>query len=232
MNPHIMKKILIRFVAPTMFAIATPLSAVPIYVDFGTAAPSATLGGYSMTAFSDDTSAEGTSTLGLASPVSGNLQFSTGLTHFEVGGGWASWSHGYAGDAYHLDELQLGNMLTMTMPAETMAFSFYLEPAFFDLLNFSISVETFGGLSTGLIPATIAGSGGATGFGFYSDDLTDSIKSITIEGLDTFPDGFAVGEFAINSAPPSQGVPDGGASMLLLGVALSGLGAVRRFLPY
>ena len=229
----------------TLFALTLTTSclATVITVPLGTAAPPSTLGGYYMQAFPDDASPEGTPTFALtppaAAPVSGLLFFDTEMAHLEVPTTWVTWSHGYAGDVYWFDELSLGQWdqaggpmptaVTMALPADTRAFSFYLEPAFFDLnqdasATFQVSATTAGG-ETALSEVDIMAFGGATGFGFYTDDLADSIASISILGLDTWPDGWAVGEFAINSI---EGVPDGGASVLLLGLALAGLGAARK----
>jgi len=224
----------------TLFALtlATPAFAALFQVGLGTTAPPAALGGYYMQGFPDDTSPEGTATFGLmppaAAPVSGPLLFDFAMIHYEVPSGWGTWSHGYEGDVYQFDQLVaedigFGPTLTMALPTDTRAFSFYLEPAFFGLnqdgsARFQVSATTANG-ETALSEADIMAFGGATGYGFYTDDLADSIASITILGLDTWPDGWAVGEFAINSV---EGVPDGGVTVLLLGLALAGLGAVRR----
>jgi hypothetical protein len=224
---------LIAFTGTMVLSLVTPTLAAPVYVNLGTAAPPGTLGLiYTMEAFPNDTSAAGSLVASLAppaAPVSGQLAFLPELVHYEIvsGGVWGTWSHGYAGDVYHLNEFDLGtNVLTMTLPTDTKAFAFYLEPGFFDLYDFSINVDTFAGSSLSPITASINGDGGATGFGFYTDDPSDSLTSITITGDGTWPDGFAVGEFSINSIP---NVPDGGTTLLLLGVALSGIGAARRY---
>lgn len=219
---------LIAFTGTMVFTLVTPTLAVPVYVDLGMTAPPGTLGGYTMAAFPDDASAVGSVVTSLApppaAPVSGPLAFSTDLTHYEVGS-WGTWSHGYTGDVYWLDEFIFGNVLTLTLPLDTKAFAFYLEPGFLGALDFSITAATYGS-SSGLIPATINGNSGATGFGFYTGNAADSLKSITITGTNTWPDGFSVGEFSINSVP---NVPDGGTTILLLSFALSSMGVARRY---
>lgn len=221
---------LIVFTGTMVLAMVTPALAVPIYGDLGMTAPPGTLGGYTLAAFSNDTSAEG-SVLNLlapppSSPVSGSLSFAPEVVHYEVAGGWGTWGHGYVGDVYWLDEFFLGNSLTMTLPLDTKAFAFYLMPGFLDTYDFSILVDTSAGGILAPITASIDGNGGATGFGFYTNDSSDSLKTITITGNGTWPDGFAVGEFSINS---TSNVPDGGITFLLLGVALFSMGTARRY---
>jgi hypothetical protein len=235
----------IRVLGSCALVLATPAFAGLIGVDLGTAAPPAVLGGYYMQAFPADPSPEFTIVFTVtppaAAPVSGPLFFDTEMIHNKVGGGWLTWSHGYEGSVYHFDELMLGEWdaqdnpiptpVVLSLPGETKAFSFYLEPAFFGSnqdgsANFEIAVETTGGLA-GVWNEDILGFGGAAGFGFYTDDPLDSLASISILGLDTWPDGWAVGEFAINSIQ-THGVPDGGTSWVLLGLAVAGLAFIRK----
>ena len=233
----------VRVLSFCALALATPAFAGLVQVDLGLTAPPSVLGGYYMQAFSDPT-AEGSAVFSVAppaaAPVSGPLFFDTEMVHYKVSSGWLTWSHGYKGSVYHFDEVALGDWddednpiptpVVLSLPGDTKAFSFYLEPAYFGLnqdgsATFQMSVETTGGLA-GLWERDILGFGGAAGFGFYTDDPLDSIASITLLGLDTWPDGWAVGEFAINSIRTDA--PDGGASWMLLGLALAGLACIRK----
>jgi len=216
----------------TLFALTLTTSclATVITVPFGTAAPPATLGGYTMAQFSDPRP-EGSLVTDIAppatSPVVGNLLFDAELEHLRVGSAWDTWSHPYTGDVYWFDELTYGNSLTMTLPGGTTAFYLYVEPDFFGTFAFGFSA---GG---GVLEIAIDGEGGAQGVGFYTDDPAVWLDSVIIQKVVTdpndpfadFSNGFGVGEFGINGVP---GVPDGGASVLLLGLALAGLGAARK----
>lgn len=153
------------------------------------------------------------------SPVSGNLVFDHELIRYKVSDDWNTWSHGYSGDVYFLDEFALGSTLTMTLPGDTKAFYFYAEPNFADLFDFTVSS------GSAFAAVSIDGTGGARGFGFYTDDPSESLTTITISSAGTWPDGFAVGEFGINSIP---GVPDGGVSSWLFAFVVIGLGAIQR----
>jgi len=156
----------------------------------GTAAPPATLGPYTMTPFANDPVAIGTVVASAPAPV-GVVGFSPSLTNFEIGSGWATWSHGYTGDVY----ATLGpTSATMTMPAQTRAFYFYAEPN--PLAVFNITATAQDGTTSGPIP--VDGNAGATYFGFFATG-PDLIASITVSSTVDF----AVGEFGIAyNAPP------------------------------
>lgn len=188
-----MTKILTAIAAAFMLG-ATTLTA-DIYFDGspGTGAPPATLGGYTMTSFDDDTR----SIPGTVSDVSGptgDVDLSPSLTHVEVGSGWATWSHGYTGDVYYT----LGTTITMSLPANTVAFQFYAEPNSFG--TFTMEAIADDGTSSGEIEVT--GHGGAQYFGFYADG-GDKIATITV----TAPSGalgLAIGDLAIAACPAPE----------------------------
>ena len=196
--------------AALALVIAVPASAATItFVDLGTAAPPATLGGQSMTAFGD-TTPNFTTVGSIASPLGGSLGFSPSVEARTIGSGWATWSHGYTGEVFY----SLGaTSVTMTMPTGTTAFYFYGEPNPFSVFSFT-ATATDGTVFTSSGPLPIDGSSGARGFGFYTGD--GSISSITFGGdID-----FAIGEFGIASVPEP-------ATLLLLGSGLLA-GAARR----
>ncbi len=154
----------------------------------GTAAPPATLGPYTMTAFGPDGRPLGETVSNVTGP-GGTVGFSPSLTHVRVGQGWATWSHGYTGDVYYT----VGTQITLTLPAGTKAFYFYAEPNTFDV--FSVEATAQDGTTSGPIP--VQGDSGAQYFGFYGTGDA-ALSSITVTTTDT--SGFAVGEFGINPA--------------------------------
>lgn len=128
------------------------------------------------------------------------------------------------GDVYWFDEVLNGNTLTLTLPTDTKAFYLYLEPNFFDTFEFTVN--------SGVASETlnIVGQGGAQGVGFFGN-AGESLLSLVITKTDLdFSDGFAVGEFGINSATLIPGMPDGSIPPLLTGSVLFALGVVRRWI--
>jgi hypothetical protein len=155
----------------------------------GTAAPPATLGPYAMTAFGLDPQPEFEVVPSVVDPA-GTVGFAPSLFHLRVGVGWATWSHGYAGDVYWT----LGELTTtMSLPPDTVAFYLYAEPNPFGL--FEITAVTQDGTQSG--PILVDGFGGATYFGFYATG-TSTLASITVSSVVDF----AVGEFAIATNRP------------------------------
>lgn len=185
--------------------------AVITAVDLGTGAPPAMLGGYAITMFPDDPRSLFDIVNDVPSPLGGNLTFDISLMLFEIGAGWASWSHGYTGDVYWT----LGSdVLTLGLPADTAAFLFYAEPNPF--APFTITATANDGTS---LSALVDGFAGANGYGFYT--LGAPLTSIKVEG---FGVDFAVGEFGIAVIPETSTVVSG---TVLAG--LLGFGGWRRF---
>lgn len=176
-------------------------------VDLGTGAPPATVGGYNMIAFGDDTRGVfgDVSGVGVAdgSPF-GTIGFSPDVNHREIGAGWATWSHGYTGDVYYSNGAL---SVTITLAPMTGAFYFYAEPNPFAVHT----ITAVSGNTTLSIP--VDGNGGANGWGFYTDDFS-ALTSITISS----DADFAIGEFGAARVP----APGAGA------LALAGLGMIAR----
>ena len=72
----------------------------------------------------------------------------------------------------------------------------------------------------------------STGNNIFLYDNLDSVQYAVID-LDVFPDDFNIGKVShtgATAAGTTTPVPDGGATLILLGAALSGLGMARRFM--
>lgn len=156
----------------------------------GTGAPPPDLGPYTMTPFGPDPQPTGTTVNGVSDPA-GTITFSQPLTHSTVGFGWATWSHGYAGDVYHNSD---GSAITITMPAGTKAFYLYAEPNAFDV--FDVQATAQDGTTSGPVP--VQGNSGARYFGFYGTGDSE-IATITVTTTDT--SGLGIGEFGIFVPP-------------------------------
>ena len=153
----------------------------------GTSAPPATLGPFTMTSFAADARPVPGDVTDVAGPT-GSLGFGAPVSHVRIGSGWSTWSHSFAGDVYFTKGAR---SLTLTLPPNTGAFAFYVEPNNFSTFNVTASSQD--DTTSGAVP--VEGFAGATYFGFYGvGDAT--IASITI----TSTISFAVGEFGIAEA--------------------------------
>jgi len=106
------------------------------------------------------------------------------------------------------------------------AVDFYEEPNQF--ADFSMTATDSSGAT---VTTIINGFHGSAGVGFYENNPGGPyLTSITVTCTD--PTGFAIGEFGINGGTLTGGigVPDGGATVLLLGAAMVGLAYTRRML--
>ena len=179
-------------------------------VALGTAAPPGVLGPYTMTPFPLDPQGLFLPVTSVASPLGGTVDFSAPLTHYTVGAGWATWSHGYSGDVY----FEPGTSVTLTMPAGTGAFYLYAEPNLMQPFTITAIAQD------GTVVSQIAdGNAGAAGYGFYGT-AGSRISSIQVDFLQGEL-GFAIGEFGI-AAVPAPG------AILLGSIGISLVGWLRR----
>lgn len=186
---------------------AVAVSAAPAAVFYdagpGTGAPTGMLGGYTMTAFPPDPQPIFTDATSIASPLGGELEFSKPLSHRRIGSGWASWSHGYAGDVYLVQDPEEDvYKVTLTLPPDTGAFEFYVQPDISGIHTFTAVTDD--GTSSG--PYDVVASSGARYAGFYATEGS-TITSIEVACESRL---FAIGEFGIAR------VPEPGAVVILL----------------
>ncbi|MBM3844098.1 MAG: hypothetical protein FJ397_12700 [Verrucomicrobia bacterium] len=131
------------------------------------------------------------------------------LELMRIGQGRATWSHGYGGDVLYWDELRSGrSTVTLSLPAGTRVFSFFLEPNFFGSASFGVMGSN--GVESILFDGwAVEGEGGAQGLAFGVRSGTPDLVSVTFTGLNTIPDGFGFGELALNGAPTCPRCPSG-----------------------
>jgi hypothetical protein len=157
----------------------------------GSGAPPSTLGGYAMTAFSDDPRDQYSTVSDGRTGPTGNVGFDHDMTLLTAGNGWNNWSNSYTGDVYFTGFGS--NSVTMMLPTGTDAFYFYAEVNLFTTAE--ITATTDDGTTSG--PISVTTPYGAKYFGFYGTGGT-KIVSITV----SYPNdgyGFAVGEFGIST---------------------------------
>jgi hypothetical protein len=170
----------------------------------GTSAPPGTLGPFPMTKAAADSRpvSLGTAVSDFTLP-DGTMTFSPGVLHLTIGHPWATWSNGYTGDVYY----DSGTTLTMTLPAGTSAFYFYVEPN--TLASVTVAATAQDGTTSG--PESFSGFRSARYFGFYGTGGA-TVTTITVSGPSG---GFAVGEFGVASAA---------GQLVSLGQAVQGVG--------
>lgn len=209
------RRLLLAIFAALALCVARPALCTTTAVDLGTAAPPGTLGSYTMTPFGPDGRPHFNDEVDVPSPLGGVVGFSSPANHRAIGDGWATWSHGYTGDVYYTNGAL---SISLIMPANTGAFYLYAEPNPFGPFTMTVTDSTGATITT-----TVEGDSGANGFGFYTN--MGSLVSISVSSTVDF----AIGEFGIANTQ-GQGVPDGGSAVALLGIALTGIGGVRRLI--
>lgn len=171
------------------------------FVNLGTSPPPSTVGPFTVTPYNIAAQAaipDGTLVTSIPGDPrpGGTLTSSINLSKRTVPATWATWSHGYTGPVF---STRGGATVTLTFNPPVNAFYLYVEPNNFGIHHCSAVTNT--GINSGTIP--IEGNSGATGFGFWDD--TNPITSVTIT-CSASADGFAVGEFGVNTAGVSAPV--------------------------
>lgn len=179
-------------------------SADILFQNLGIIAPPPTVGSYAMTPFNQasqaaipDFTAEISAIPG--SPVAGVLGINPTADKRTAGVSWwignpAAWGHGYTGPMFYVQ----AEPVVLTLPANTKAFYFYVQPN--PRGTFNVSATTDSGATSGAVPVTSGPSGSANGFAFYSTagETITSISIISSNNSSAFP-GMAIGEFGISA---------------------------------
>jgi len=196
----------IRTFTSTLSALALAVasftaSADILFQNLGTAAPPASVAGFTMTPFDQGTQAAIANGTNVSSIPGGPNGTSIGISPVSskgtVGVTWGTWSHGYTGAMYYSNG---STQATLTLPANTAAFYFYVNPNPFAF--HAVTATTSTGETSEAIQ--VSGNGGANGFAFYST-AGETITSITV----TSTADFAVGEFGINAGSATTCASEG-----------------------
>src|SRR5215472_1830536 len=191
----------------TVFALYQASASI-VGVDLGTANPPATLGIYNMTPIEPG-------------PLNGENGYAHETNGNDDGGGttsWATWGQNYTGFVHvFLTDQSISFTLT-----GVHAIYFYEEPNQF--ADFTMTATMAGNT----IQTIVNGFHGSSGIGFYAT-AGEFLTSVTITCSDTT--GFAIGEFGIDNGTIHGGLPDGGNTVWLLGLAMVGICLIRRWTP-
>jgi len=207
--------------------VAGAANAVVTFVNLGIVAPPATLGPYSVPAFSQVPQAaisNGTSVTQVPGGPNGAVLTLSQLTQKATVplGGWNNWSNGYTGAVYFTTTNATPLTRLITLPAGTKAFYFYTEGDNFATVNVTVTP------SPGApVTQSVTTPNGANGFGFFTSG--EDLVSVQVD-IDPAASGFAVGEFGLNSAR-AQAIPTLQPEMLAATLLLllgAGIWARRR----
>jgi hypothetical protein len=191
------KNNLILSIIGLIITFATPVEASITAVAGGPDAPATLLGPYTMTPFLPDLQLTGyTAVTAVLSPLGGQISFGLPVLHAYTPSEWATWSNEYIGDVYYTGG---ATVLTMTLPAFTSAFYFYVEPKPLSIYNV-IAIAQDG---TNITQA-VKGYAGACYFGFYGTDGS-TINALAVAVLQN-PVDFAVGQFGISRIPSPDSI--------------------------
>jgi hypothetical protein len=183
-------------------------SADILFTNLGNVAPPASIGGHTLTPFDQAPQtaiADGAQVSVIpGAPSGGSLGIGPAATKLTRGITWggSAWAGGYNGALYFSNS---GATETLTLPAGTQAFYFYVESNYYTTSFTYTAVTNSGATST---PVVVAGGGGGHGFAFHST-AGESITSITITGEGLNGGGFAVGQFGAKTGPTTTCASEG-----------------------
>ena len=176
-------------------------NAAIVFQNIGNIAPPAQLGTHTMTSFDQAPQAAITELAPVTSIPGGPGGTTVGISPASLkltdGIGWnapTSWPGGAS--IFFFSDWGVTTQ-TLTLPANTKAFYFYVESNYYSN-SFNYTVTTDSGTTSG--PVVVAGGGGAHGFGFYST-AGENITSISVSGDGLSGGGYILGQFGINSGP-------------------------------
>ena len=184
-------------------------NAAIVFQNLGNAAPPTTLGTHEVTPFAIPPQVA-LGEFALVSsipgvPSGGFLGISPAAYKVTDGVSWnapTTWPGGYAGPMYFSGE---STSETLTLPANTKAFYFYVESNYF-ANSYSYTATTDSGATS--TPIVVPGDSGGNGFAFYST-AGENITSITVNGTDLGGVGFIIGQFGINAGPATTCASEG-----------------------
>ena len=184
-------------------------NAALVFQNLGNAAPPATLGTHAVTPFAippQAALAEFSAVSNIpGAPGGGLLGISPAAYKVTDGVSWnasTTWPGGYAGPMYFSN---LATTETLTLPANTKAFYFYVESNYY-FNSYVYTATTDSGATSA--PLVVEGRSGGNGFAFYST-AGENITSITVNGVDLSGGGFVIGQFGINAGPATTCASEG-----------------------
>ncbi len=190
-------------------------SAAILFQNIGNVAPPTQLGSHSMVPFDQATQAAIPDNTMLTSIPGGPGGTTVGVSpasrKLTDGIGWlasTSWPGGAS--VFFFSQIDVSSQ-TLTLPANTKAFYFYVESNYYGA-SFDYTVTTDSGVTSG--PVVVAGGGGGHGFGFYSTAGED-ITTITVSGNGLGGGGFIIGQFGINGGSATTCASEGYTGMKL-----------------
>ena len=181
-----------------------------LFQNLGNTAPPTALGAYSVVPF-DQAPQAAIAERSFVSNIPGApggamLGISPAVDKHTRGISWngSPWAGGYNGALYFSN---YSSTVTLTLPAGTKAFYFYVESNIYHLPFSYVATTNSGATST---PVTVTAFGGGHGFAFYSTAGED-ITSITVTGSDLLDAGFAIGQFGRDGVamPPTTCASEG-----------------------
>ncbi|MBL0228111.1 hypothetical protein [Thermomonas sp.] len=203
------RKLSIALAGIMLAATSFAASADILFTNLGNVAPPASIGGHTLTPF-DTAPQHAIPEFSAVSSIPGGpggtaVGISPAAYKVTDGVSWnasTTWPGGYNGPMYFSNS---GTTETLTLPANTKAFYFYVESNYHSSSFYYTATTNSGATSA---PVLVAGGSGGNGFAFYST-AGENITSITISGEGLNGGGFIVGQLGINSGPTTTCASEG-----------------------